>query len=382
MATSKLKPPFRADHVGSLLRPPELLAARAKIDGAGLGGDGSVVKPQSLIEVERRSIRDAVAFQERLGLKAITNGDFCNQTWFTDFFESLGNVRTAEDMDPPVFVDAAGNKKPSLKIWVDGKIAWPEGGICVDDFKFLKSITTKVPKVTLPSPLIFHRYGHRNRTDLAAYPTLDEFWADAVKAWRQELAALAEAGCTFIQIDDTSWMALSDPRALKLHEERGEAVADVARLYRDVTQAILRDRPAGLTIGMHICRGNNQGKWTMQGPYEPFAEILFNDLDIDAYFLEYDSQRAGDFAPLRFVPRGKKTIVLGLVTTKSGQLETKDELKRRVDEATKYVPLDQLALSPQCGFASVKQGNPLTMDDQERKLALVVETAAEIWDDA
>jgi 5-methyltetrahydropteroyltriglutamate--homocysteine methyltransferase len=260
---------------------------------------------------------------------------------------------------------------------VEGKVGRPKG-IFVDHFKFLKPLTRQTPKVTFPSPTLLHFRGGRDGVDRKAYPDMQEFFDDLAKVYRDEIADLAAAGCRYIQIDETNYAYLCDPRLREQVVKIGEDPAKLPQTYARLLNNVLRDRPKDMVACVHICRGNNQSAWVAEGGYDPVAEVLFNDINFDGYFLEYDSPRAGDFSPLRFVPKGK-TIVLGLVTTKRPELETKDELKRRIEEAARYVPLDQLALSPQCGFSSVIQGNKVTQADQLAKLRLVVEVAREVW---
>jgi 5-methyltetrahydropteroyltriglutamate--homocysteine methyltransferase len=368
-------PPFRADHVGSLLRPAELLKARedlvaARIDAADLRA------------IEDRSIRDAVALQEDAGLESITDGEYRREVFYTDFYcRGLGGVNVAYDpsaIDEMFFIDRDGHKLPIIVPRVYGRMKWI-APIHVADFNFLRSLTSRTPKLTIPSPTIIHFRAGRPNISTEVYPDLDLFWADIVEAFQQELRALAGAGCRYVQIDETTLASLSDQRIWPQIAKRGD---DARKLLLETYPAIMNrafaGRPQSLHLAMHICRGNNQSHWSAEGGYDLVADTLFNKIDVDSYFLEFDTPRAGSFAPLRLVPK-HKTVVLGLVSSKFPELETKDALKRRVDEAAKFIDLDQLSISPQCGFASTAPGNHIVVDQQQAKLRLVVETAREIW---
>jgi 5-methyltetrahydropteroyltriglutamate--homocysteine methyltransferase len=368
-------PPFRADHVGSLLRPAELLKARedlvaARIDAADLRA------------IEDRSIRDAVAFQEEVGLESITDGEYRREVFYTDFYcRGLGGVNVAYDpsaIDEMFFIDRDGHKLPIIVPRVYGRMKWTTP-IHVADFNFLRSLTSRTPMLTIPSPTIIHFRAGRPNISAEIYPDLDLFWADIVEAFQLELRALADAGCRYVQIDETTLASLSDQRIWPQLAKRGD---DARKLLLETYPAIMNrafaGRPPSLHLAMHLCRGNNQGHWSAEGGYDLVADTLFNRIDVDSYFLEFDTPRAGGFAPLRLVPK-HKTVVLGLVSSKFPELETRDALKRRVDEAAKYIDLDQLSISPQCGFASTAPGNRITVDQQRAKLRLVVETARDIW---
>ena len=361
------KPPFRADQVGSLLRPPELRQARA----AAKKGQ---IDRAALRDIEDRSIREVVAKQEAVGLSAVTDGEFRRDWWHIDFLEGFAGVKAVVDPSTAAF-HGADEAVPVLT--VTGKVRRSRP-VMIEPFKFLKSITGRTAKLTVPSPSMLHMRGGRPAISREAYPALDEFWADCAQAYREEIRDLAAAGCTYLQLDDVSFAYLCDEKIRAGYRERGDDPERAPRTYADAINAALRGRPPELTVTIHTCRGNFKSTWMASGGYEPVAEVVFGGLDVDGYFLEYDSERAGGFEPLRFVPRGKK-VVLGLVTSKSAQIESKDALKRRIDEAAKYVPLEDLCLSPQCGFSSTHHGNALTESDQWRKLELIVEVAREVW---
>jgi 5-methyltetrahydropteroyltriglutamate--homocysteine methyltransferase len=363
-------PPFRADHVGSFLRPPALLEARDRFQ------QGAISREQ-LRAVEDDAIRDIVRFQEDLGLQGITDGEFRRTFFHVDFLEQLEGVevrggsigrfhRATGDVDfaPPVMTVTAKLRH-----------ARP---IQVTDFLFLQSVTTRVPKVTIPSPTMLHFRGGRDAISREAYPDLDTFFTDVAASYREEIAQLGEAGCTYLQLDDTNLAYLCDPAMREGARQRGDDPDELPRRYARLINAAIAERPPGMTVCIHLCRGNFRSAWAAEGGYEPVAEVLFNELNVDGYFLEYDDARSGDFTPLRFVPPGK-VVVLGLVSTKVDELESKDTLIERIHEAARYVPLDQLCLSPQCGFSSTVHGNEIARAAQAEKLRLVVDTAREVW---
>jgi len=363
-------PPFRADHVGSFLRPANLLDARERF------GKGTLARDQ-LRSVEDEAISDVVRLQEEVGLQGITDGEFRRTYFHIDFLEQLEGVETRGAIATQ-FHSAKGEvdfAPPVLH--VTGKLKHVKP-IQLADFQFLKSVTRRTPKVTIPSPTMLHFRGGRAAISKEAYPDLEDFYRDAASCYRAELKALADAGCTYLQLDDTNLAYLCDPKLREGARSRGDDPDELPRRYARVINAAIAGRPKEMTVCTHLCRGNFKSAWVAEGGYEPVAEVLFNELDVDGYFLEFDDARSGSFAPLRFVPKGKM-IVLGLVTTKVGTLESKDALKRRIDEATRYVPLDQLALSPQCGFSSTVHGNDIARESQAAKLRLVVETAREVW---
>jgi len=366
----RAKPPFRADHVGSFLRPPDLLVARERFR------TGELSKPE-LRAVEDRAIADVVRMQEDAGLQGVTDGEFRRTYFHIDFLEQLEGVETRGGLTAH-FHGAKGDvdfAPPVLHVTRKIRHIRP---IQVADFNFLKSVTTGTPKVTIPSPTMLHFRGGREAISREAYPDLENFFADVAAAYHAEIKALGEAGCTYLQLDDTNLAYLCDPKMRDGARARGDDPNELPRRYAHLINAAIAERPPGMTICTHLCRGNFKSAWVAEGSYEPVAEVLFNELAVDAYFLEYDDPRSGDFSPLRFVPRGK-TVVLGLITTKVGELESKDMLKRRIDEAARIVPLDQLCLSPQCGFSSTVHGNEIARESQIAKLRLVVETAQEVW---
>ena len=365
------RPPFRADHVGSLLRPPELKAARERF------ATGEITAAQ-LRAVEDAAIREAVAMQERLGLQGITDGEFRRGSWHMDFLYRLGGVTRVEQQLSVRFHNEKGDIEfTPAALQVTGRISLQES-IFGADFAFLKSIAKGTPKLTIPSPSMIHYRGGRASIDAGVYPDMGDFWRDLSGAYADEVEQLGKLGCTYLQLDDTSLAYLNDP-AQRRHMAQIGGDADQQHLvYIDTINAALAKKPPGMTVCTHLCRGNFRSSWVAEGGYDHVADALFGRLNVDGFFLEYDDDRSGGFEPLRFVPRGKK-VVLGLVTSKRGAIESKDALKRRIDQAARYVPLDQLALSPQCGFSSTIDGNALTMDEQAAKLRLIVETARDVW---
>ncbi len=370
--TTRSTPPYRADHVGSLLRPAALLTARAE------AADGQL-SPEELRAAEDEAIRDVVRLQEDVGLQSATDGEFRRASWHMDFIYRLGGVHKADHTMHVHFENEQGDVDfaPPATV-IDERVRLVEP-IFADDFAFLQSaVRSATPKLTIPSPSMVHYRGGRAAISRDVYPDLEQFWEDLAAAYAEQVRALAEQGCTYLQLDDTSLAYLNDPKQRDLVRSQGDD-GDKQHL-RNIAEinAALRGRPEGLTVTTHMCRGNFRSSWAAEGGYDYVAEALFSELEVDGFFLEYDDARSGGFEPLRFVPPGK-IVVLGLVTTKRPQLESKDDLKRRIDEAAKYVPLEQLALSPQCGFSSTVEGNALTQADQLAKLQLVVETAAEVW---
>jgi 5-methyltetrahydropteroyltriglutamate--homocysteine methyltransferase len=364
-------PPFRADHVGSLLRPRELTEARASRKAGTLSAD-------ALRVVEDRCIQTAIRRQEELGLRAATDGEYRRAFWHYDFVSGLDGVELYE---PEQKIQFKGGLPLPLALRVVGRIGWSKP-VMVDDFRFVGGhVKTAVPKMTIPSPSVVHFRGGRQAIDPGTYPDLDMFFADLGEAYCQAVAAFGAAGCRYLQLDEVNIAYLCDPEQIAGLKARGEHVDNLLSIYAGMLNRAIEGRPGGMTISMHLCRGNFRSHWVASGGYEPVAEVLFNQINSDAYFMEYDTDRAGGFEPLRFVPRGHKIVVLGLVTSKTGTLETKDELKRRIDQAAKYLPLEQLALSPQCGFASTEEGNTLTEEEQWAKLRLCIEVAREVWGD-
>ncbi|HZY76570.1 MAG TPA: 5-methyltetrahydropteroyltriglutamate--homocysteine S-methyltransferase [Jatrophihabitantaceae bacterium] len=365
-------PPFRADHVGSLLRPPELLKARA--DRAA-----GTISAEELRAIEDEAIRTVVRMQEGLGLQTATDGEFRRTSWHMDFIYQLQGIHRTDEQIEVHFRNAQGQLDfTSAALKVDGKIGL-DHTIFGEDFEFLKSVVNSgTPKLTIPSPSMVHYRGGPAAIDRGVYPDEDEFWADLSAAYAQQVQQIAALGCTYLQLDDTSLAYLNDPaQRADLAAKGGDAEHQHERYIRQINAA-LAGRPESLHVTTHMCRGNFRSAWTAEGGYDFVAEALFGGLEVDGFFCEWDDERSGGFEPLRFVPPGKQ-VVLGLVTTKRPQLESKDDLKRRIDEAAKYVPLDQLCLSGQCGFSSTVEGNNLTVDEEKAKLALIVETAAEVW---
>ena len=370
--TRRTRPPFRADQVGSLLRPPALADARRRWQ------DGEMPEGE-FRAVETEAIRDAVAGQRDAGLQGITDGEYQRDWWHLDFLSGFDGMEMWQTEMGGGFKVA---EQPPL-VRCTGKVGWPDGGIFVEAFRRLKAAVDEVapgatPKITIPGPGMMQLRAGRKAVDPAAYTDMDLFWADLAAAYRQEIAALAAAGCTYLQIDDVSFAYLCDDSQRAAFRARGEEPDDVLRLYRDVTNEALRDRPDGLTVTTHMCRGNFKSSWVAEGGYGRVAETLFPSLGVDALFLEYDSDRAGGFDPLDHVPADRH-VVLGLVTTKTGALESRDDLLRRIDEAAAFLPLDNLCLSPQCGFSSTHHGNALSVGQQWAKLGLIVEVAREVW---
>ena len=369
--SAKLNPPFRADHVGSLLRPQPLLDARRRHRDGEISGE-------ELRAVEDTHIRDVVGKQEAVGLNSITDGEFRRTFFHIDFLEQLEGVTVTGGIETK-FKGRQGEinfAPPSVS--VTGKLRHVTD-IQKRDFEFLKSVTRRTPKVTIPSPTMVHFRGGRQTIDIKAYPDMSEFFADLAQCYRDEVDSLYRAGCRYIQMDDTNLAYLCDPKLRAGARDRGHDPDQLPRAYADLINAVIAGRPEDLTVAVHLCRGNFKSAWVAEGGYEPVAEVLFNELDVDAYFLEYDDERAGDFRPLRFVPKGK-TVVLGLVTTKAADLESRADLLRRVEEAARYMPIENMCLSPQCGFSSTVEGNQITERDQWAKLQLVVDTAGEIWE--
>jgi methionine synthase II (cobalamin-independent) len=377
-------PPFRAEHVGSLLRPANLLQARAAAEGDQYRQVSGPLNFSQLKQLEDEAIADAVRLQESVGLDVITDGEFRRRSWFQDFLLALsGTGITFVGSSPTVSAalpfqnDTTVEKLPGHIVRVHDKLKRVKG-IFTEHFAFLKGITTRTPKISIPSPTMLHFWGGRAAIDAVVYPDLDEFWDDAVDVWTAEIAALHELGCRYLQIDDVTFPLICDPHGQEALKARGDDPKRILDTYAGVLNRIAAGAPRDMAIGMHMCRGNNRGKWMGSGGYEYVSEVVFRTIDIPSFFMEYDSDRAGDFQPLRHVPEGKH-VILGLVSTKTPKLESKDDLKRRIDAAAAFMPLDHLCLSPQCGFASNFMGNPLTLDDERRKLALVVETAHEVW---
>ena len=370
--TKRHTPPFRADHVGSLLRPETLLKAREEFKAGRLDAD-------ELKAAEDTAILDAIKLQEEIGLQSATDGEFRRTSWHMDFIYQLGGITKTDEQLQVAFKNAEGSTSfTSAALKVNDRVTLKDT-IFADAFTFLKNnVTSATPKLTIPSPSMVHYRGGAAAIDPAIYPNVDQFWDDLSAAYAEEVRRLGELGCTYLQLDDTSLAYLNDPAQRQMIAERGEDADHQHLRYIKQINAAIANRPDGMSITTHSCRGNFQSYWAAEGGYDFVAEALFNELDVDGFFLEYDDARSGGFEPLRFMPKGKM-VVLGLVTTKKGALESKDRLKRRIEEASQFVPLDQICLSPQCGFSSTVEGNSLTFDEQKAKLRLVVETANEVW---
>ncbi len=368
------KGPFRADHVGSLLRPEELKQARIMVQ------QGAISR-HALREIEDRCIREVVALQESAGLNSVTDGEFRRAMWHTDFLLGFDGVEATHSQYAAKFRGADGASAETRSMLVVKDKFRRTKPIMLDHFKYLKSMANKTAKFCMPAATYLHMRGGRHVVDAAAYPDMAEFWADVATGYQAEIADLAAAGAKYIQIDDVSFANLCDPDIRRQVANDGEDPEKLPAFYAGVINTLIAGRPDDMTVTLHTCRGNHESMWMAAGGYDPVAEAVFNIVDVDGFFLEFDDERSGGFAPLRFVPKGKK-VVLGLVSSKLAALESKDDLKRRIDEATKYLPLEQLCLSPQCGFASTSGGNKITVDIERRKLELIVETATDVWGSA
>ena len=351
-----MRPPFRADHVGSLLRPPGLKEARKKND----------------LAFQQQAIREVVAKQEAIGLEGVTDGEFSRDWWHLDFMSQLEGVTMRENPGPKF---AGTEEQPPIPI-VTGKLGYSQP-VMIEDFAFLAQNTSRTAKFTIPSPSMLHLRAGRAGVSKEIYPDMAAFWADAAAAYRAAIAAFAGAGCTYLQLDDVAFAYLCDPKIRENCRKNGDDPEKLPRIYADTISRALEGKPAGMTVAMHTCRGNFQSAWVAEGGYEPVAEAMFSS-GVDAFFMEFDTERAGGFEPLRFVPKGKQ-VVLGLVSSKVPALENKNDLKRKIEQAAKHVALENLCLSPQCGFSSTHHGNKLTYDDQWRKLELVVQVSREVW---
>jgi 5-methyltetrahydropteroyltriglutamate--homocysteine methyltransferase len=361
-------PPFRADHVGSLLRPPALKEARAK-------RERNEITAAALRVVEDREIENAIKKQQQIGLKLATDGEFRRSWWHFDFFRGLAGV-TFYTTDHGIQFHGVQTKAETIKI--DGKIGFSNHPM-LEHFKFLKAYARATPKMTIPAPSTLHFRQGRAAISKDVYPDLNAFFDDLAKAYRAAIRAFYDAGCRYLQLDDTAWAMLCDPNERAQSKKRGDDPDALPKRYAQLANAALEGKPADMAITMHSCRGNFRSTFIASGGYEFVAEQLLGHTNFDGYFLEYDSDRAGGFEPLRFFRKGKQQLVLGLVTSKTGKLENKDEIKRRIDEASKYVALDQLCLSPQCGFASTEEGNILAEDEQWAKLRMIVEIVGDVW---
>jgi 5-methyltetrahydropteroyltriglutamate--homocysteine methyltransferase len=363
-----IKAPFRADHVGSLLRPQALHAARAQ-------RKKGEISAEALKQAEDRHIREVVKLQEDIGLQAITDGEFRRDWWHIDFLHGFDGV----DLAAPQYSEDAKFKnteeQPPYMV-ISGRIRRTRPSM-LEHFKFLKSVTTRTPKFTMPSPAMLH--ARADRASLKkVYPKVDEFWSDLTQAYREEIRDLYQAGCRYLQIDDTTIAMMGDPKVQEQFRKLGDEPKNDTAMYAEAVNAAIRDVPDDMTVCIHTCRGNFKSTWLASGSYDYVAEIAFSRIDVDGFFLEYDTDRAGGFEPLRYIPEGKR-VVLGLVSSKVPALESQDALKRRIDEATKYVPRENLCVSPQCGFSSTHHGNNLTEEQEKAKLKLCIDTAKEVW---
>jgi 5-methyltetrahydropteroyltriglutamate--homocysteine methyltransferase len=362
---SAVRPPFRADQVGSLLRPPQLAEARARWRRGELARE-------ALREIEDRAIRDAVVKQESIGLQSVTDGEFRRDWWHLDFLSQFSGVTLTENPGPKF-----GERQEQPPIATVTAKLHCERPVMAEDFAFLRSVAARTPKMTIPSPAMLHLRGGRASISRDAYPELEQFWSDVAAAYRKAIGHLAAAGCRYLQIDDVSFAYLCDPKIRANCRNNGDDPDELPRRYSQAINSALAGRPQDMVVTMHTCRGNFNSAWVAEGGYDAVAEAMFST-EVDGFFMEFDNQRSGSFAPLRLLPKGKKAV-LGLVTTKFGELESKDSLKRRIDEASRDAPLESLCLSPQCGFSSTHHGNKLSQDDQWRKLERVVEVAREVW---
>ncbi|KFC71632.1 Methionine synthase, vitamin-B12 independent [Bosea sp. LC85] len=362
------KPPFRADMVGSLLRSARVKDARARL----VTGEISAAE---LTAIEDAEIRALVKKQEEVGLQAVTDGEFRRAFWHFDFLENLSGVQ-GYDSDSGIQFKGVATKARGLR--VTGKLDFPDDHPHLAHFRFLASVTDRVPKMTIPSPSMLHYRGGRKAVDISAYFKMEDYYADLGKAYAKAVRAFYDAGCRYLQLDDTSLSYFCDPEQRQMLVDRGDDPDKLIHIYRDVINTATAAKPADMTITTHTCRGNFKSTFIASGGYEPVADLVFNQINVDGYFMEWDDDRSGGFEPLRFLPKGKQ-VVLGLVTSKFGSVESKDNLKRRIEQASVFAPLDQLCLSPQCGFASTEEGNVLAEDEQWAKLARIVEVAREVW---
>lgn len=362
------KAPFRADQVGSLLRPSRLKTARSDFDAGN--ADAGTLK-----SIEDQCIREVVERQENAGMQAVTDGEFRRAWWHFDYLDGLEGVELVQGTHGIQFQGV--QTKPGT-ITVTGRVGF-DGHYMLDHFRFLRSVAEVTPKMTIPAPSVLHFRGGRVSISKEVYPGLDEFFADTAEAYRKAVHAFYAAGCRYLQFDDTVWAYLCSAKERQAARDRGDDPEPLPRIYADMINHALKDKPEDMIVTTHVCRGNFRSSWIAEGGYEPVAEIMLGETAYDGYFLEYDTERAGGFEPLRFLPKGDKRVVLGLVTSKSGDLEDRDAIKRRIDEASRFAELDQFCLSPQCGFASTEEGNILTEDQQWQKLEMIVELAREVW---
>jgi 5-methyltetrahydropteroyltriglutamate--homocysteine methyltransferase len=362
-------PPYRADEVGSLLRSAPLKDARAR-------SEKGQILPAELKKIEDEEIRKVIRKQEEVGLQLATDGEFRRSWWHFDFFWNLAGCERVV-LDHGIQFHGIQTKPESLR--VTGKLDFPADHPMLEHFKFLKANTKVTPKMTIPSPSVMHFRGGRQAIDKKAYPEMGAYFDDLAKLYGKAIKAFYDAGCRYLQLDDTVWAYLCSKEQLDQARARGEDADRLAGIYAKIINTALKSKPADMIVTTHVCRGNFRSTWISEGGYEPVAELLLGGVDYDGFFLEYDTERAGGLEPLRFLPKGKKRVVVGLVTSKDGTLEKKDDIKRRLDEAAKYAPLEQLCLSPQCGFASTEEGNVLSEDQQWAKLKMIVDISKEVW---
>lgn len=365
-----MTPPFRADHVGSLLRTTAVKENRLK-------WKKGEISAEALRAIEDASIAETVKKLESIGMRSVTDGEFRRDYFHLDFLKELAGVSVTGGIDANPNAKVAEDGFTPPKLSVTGKLKHVHD-IQVADFNFLKSVVTQTPKVSIPSPTMVHFRGGRKSIDIESYPDMDAFFHDLAAAYKEEIDHLYQAGLRYLQLDDTNLAYLCDPKMRAAAVERGEDPNELPRTYASLINSVIDGRPHDLTVGIHLCRGNYRSTWFAEGGYEPVADILFNSINVDAYFLEYDDERSGDFAPLRFVP-ADKMVVLGIVSSKKRELESVDDMARRIDEAAKFMPLENMCVSPQCGFSSTHHGNDLTHDDQWKKIELVVNTALKVW---
>ncbi|HXQ49844.1 MAG TPA: 5-methyltetrahydropteroyltriglutamate--homocysteine S-methyltransferase [Stellaceae bacterium] len=363
-------PPFRADHIGSLIRPQSLIEARRDFMAGKLAKD-------ALRLLEDDAIRGVVKLQEEVGFHAITDGEFRRVSYLTEFLNPIGVELQSHKSPDLVYHDDAGRTAPATLALVNRRISW-SGSVNVAGFDFLKALTRETPKVTIPAPTQVHLFASRDGISRAVYPDIAVFWDDMVAAYAAELQALGAAGCRYVQLDETSIPKLADPAIQAVVTGRGQDWRQVLHTYIDVMNRIIRSAPKDMVVAVHHCRGNNAGMWQSQAGYEAVAELMFSTMEAKSYLLEFDTPRAGDFTPLRFMPKDKVAL-LGLISTKDNRIESADELKRRIDEAAKVMPLDRLCLGPQCGFSCGFAGSPLTYDSQVRKMQRIAEVARAVW---
>lgn len=370
---SKNMPPFRAEIIGSFLRPAAIKTAREQ-HASGL------INAQQLRRIEDDEIKRVVALQREHGLRVVTDGEFRRGWWHLDFFAALQGVEYSELEHGVQF---SGVKTKALGVRVVGKVAFRDDHPMLADFRYLRSVAgDAVAKITIPAPSVLHFRGGRSAIDAEFYPDLQDYFADLVTTWRDAIQGFYDAGCRYLQLDDTVWAYLCSEDQKRQLREKGEDPDALVRIYADTLNQILADKPADLVVGMHVCRGNFRSTWIAEGGYEPVAEILFGTVNVDAFFLEYDNERSGGFEPLRFIRPGHQRVVLGLITTKNGELEDDAVVQERLAEAAQFVSLEQLSISPQCGFASTEEGNSLTEEQQWQKVDKVVSIARHIWPDA